>query len=439
MVSQPQSKTPRTLREKAEQLLAEHPDRLFSSSQQGMEGLLRELSLLRIEQELREQEQLGSLKRRRTEKMEALAVMAMGIAHDFNNVLAAMIGFTELAKDHVPKESRQDRYLQRVLEAGGHGRELISQLLTFSRKTGAALTPLHLGSVVRETVELIRSSIPPAVSIKVTIDAEPAVILGDAGQMQQVLTHLCTNAAQAMGEKGGVLDIALCPFRIPAGGNTGGMDAGTYVKLVVSDTGCGIHPEVIDKVFDPFFTTKTSGSGLGLSVVHGIVRQHGGHITAESPKGKGAAFTVYLPRTGQEPGRDTVAERAVTRGRKRILFIDDEEIIVDLGGQVMKKLGYTVTGITSGSEALALFRRDPMRFDLVITDQTMPGLTGLELAGLFRKARADIPVILCTGYSQSVDADAATEAGISAVIMKPFTRDEIARAVGGALEKKQSR
>jgi signal transduction histidine kinase/CheY-like chemotaxis protein len=439
MVSKPLSKTPRTLREKAEQLLAKHPDLLFAASPQGMEELLHELSLLRIEQELREREQRDSLRRRRAEKMEALAVMAMGIAHDFNNVLAAMIGFTELAKDHMPKESRQDRHLQRVLEAGGHGRELISQLLTFSRKTGAALTPLQLGSVIRETVELLRASVPPAVSIKVAIDGEPGAVLGDAGQMQQVLTHLCTNAAQAMGEKGGVLDIALCDFNVPAGENTGGMDVGTYVKLVVSDTGCGIQPEVIDKVFDPFFTTKTSGPGLGLSVVHGIVRQHGGYITVESTKGKGAAFTVYLPRAGREPGRDAVAQRAVSKGRRRILFIDDEEIIVDLGGQVMKKLGYTVTGMTSGSEALALFRRDPMRFDLVITDQTMPGLTGLKLAGLLRKARADIPVILCTGYSQSVDAGAAAAAGISAVIMKPFTRDEIARAVGGALEKKESK
>ncbi len=437
MVSRPPSKTPRALREKAEQVLAEHPDRLVCASQQGMEELVHELSLLRIEQELQEQELRDSRRRSRTEKMEALAVMAMGVAHDFNNVLAAMIGFTELVKDRAPKESRQEHHLQRVLEAGGHGRELISQLLTFSRKTGAALTPLQLSSVVKETVELLRASIPPAISIKVAIDSEAGVVLGDAGQMQQVLTHLCTNAAQAMGEKGGVLDIALCDFSVPAGENTGGMDAGPYVKLVVSDTGCGMHPEVIDKVFDPFFTTKTSGPGLGLSVVHGIVRQHNGYITVESAKGKGAAFTVYLPRAGQEPGRGAVADRAVSKGRKHILFIDDEEIIVDLGGQVMKKLGYTVTGMTSGSEALALFRRDPARFDLVITDQTMPGLTGLELADLLRKARADIPVILCTGYSQSVDAGAAEEAGISAVIMKPFTRDEIARAVGGALEKKQ--
>jgi signal transduction histidine kinase/ActR/RegA family two-component response regulator len=437
MVKQAPLKTPRTLREKAKQLLAEHPDRLVCASQQGMEELLHELSLLRIEQELREQELRDARERRSAEKMEALAVMAMGIAHDFNNVLAAMIGFTELAKDRVPKESRQERHLQRVMEAGARGRELISQLLTFSRKSAAALTPLQLSSVVRETVELLRASIPPAVGIKVAIDGESGLVLGDARQMQHVLMHLCTNAAQAMGEKGGVLDIALCDFNVPAGENTGGIDAGPYVKLVVSDTGCGMQPEVIDKVFDPFFTTKTSGPGLGLSVVHGIVRQHGGCITVDSTKGKGSAFTVYLPRAAPAPGRDDAEERAVSRGHKRILFIDDEEIIVDLGGQVMKKLGYMVTGMTSGSKALALFRRDPMRFDLVITDQTMPGVTGLELAGLLRKARADIPVILCTGYSQSVDANAAEEAGIRAVIMKPFTRDEIARAVSGALEKKQ--
>ena len=173
------------------------------------------------------------------------------------------------------------------------------------------------------------------------------------------------------------------------------------MKLVVSDTGYGMQPEVIDKVFDPFFTTKTSGAGLGLSMVHGIVRQHGGYITVESTKGKGAVFTVYLPVTGQGPERDVVAGRPVlAKGRKHILFIDDEEIIVDLGGQVINKLGYKVTGMTSGAAALALFQQNPARFDLVITDQTMPGLTGLELAGLLRKARADMPVILCTGYGQ---------------------------------------
>jgi nitrogen-specific signal transduction histidine kinase/ActR/RegA family two-component response regulator len=385
-----------------------------------------------------EQELADSRRRRHAEKMEALALMAMGIAHDFNNVLAAMIGFTELAKDRVPKESRQERHLRRVLEAGARGRELIGQLLTFSRKTNAASTPVQLSGVVRETVELLRTSMPPAVNVRVTIDAEPGAVLGDAGQMQQVLTHLCTNAAHAMGEKGGVLDIALHDFSVQAGGETYGMEPGPYLKLVVSDTGCGMQPEVIDKVFDPFFTTKPSSTGLGLSMVYGIVRQHGGCITVESTKGKGAVFTVYLPRAGQGPERDVARDRAVlAKGRKHILFIDDEEIIVDLGGQVIKKLGYKVTGMTSGGEALALFQQNPARFDLVITDQTMPGLTGLELADLLHKARADIPVILCTGYSQSVDAGVAGQAGISAVIMKPFTKDEIARAVLDALEKKE--
>jgi CheY-like chemotaxis protein len=242
-----------------------------------------------------------------------------------------------------------------------------------------------------------------------------------------------------MGEKGGVLDIVLCDFSVPAGQSTDGLKPGPYVKLVVSDTGCGISPEDIDRVFDPFFTTKSSGkgTGLGLSMVHGIVQQHGGCITVESTKGKGAAFTVYLPRAGREPeGRDAVASRAVRKVRKRVLFVDDEEILLDLGGQLMKKLGYKVTGMRESGAALALFRRDPTRFDLVITDQTMPGLTGLELARLLREARADIPVILCTGYSQSIDAGAAVEAGITAILMKPFTTVEIARAVRAVLDKK---
>ncbi len=436
MPNRPPSKTPRTLREKAEQLLAEHPDRLFCASPQGADELLREASVLRIEVELREQELADSRRRAHEEKLEALGLMAMGIAHDFNNLLAAMIGFTELAKERLSKESRQERHLQRVLEAGGRGRELIEQLLAFSRKTCAGLAPLQLSGVVRETVKLIRASVPPAVSIRVAIDSDPGLVLGDASQMQQVLTALCTNAAQAMEEKGGILEIALSDFTVPAGKNIDGMEPGPYVKLVVSDTGCGMQPDVIDKIFDPFFSTKTSGAGLGLSIVHGIVRQHGGRITVESTKGKGAAFTICLPRAGREERKGAVAGRTLHKGHERILFIDDEEIIVDLGGQVMKKLGYKMTGMTSAREALALFRRDPMRFDLVITDQTMPGLTGLELAGLLREARADIPVVLCTGYSQSVDAGAAEEAGVRAVIMKPFTSDEIACAVRAALDKK---
>jgi signal transduction histidine kinase len=233
------------------------------------------------------------------EKMEALGLMAGGVAHEFSNVLGAMMGFAELAKDHAPKESRQEHHLRRVLQAGDRGRELIGQLLAFSRKKGVELKPLRLSSVVRETLELLRSSIPPWVAVKSDVDFEADVVLGDAGQIQEVVRRLCMNAVQAMGEKGGVLDVALSGVSVPAQENADGTKPGAYVRLVISDTGCGMPPDVVDKAFDPFFTTKMSTVGLGLAVIWGIVRQHGGCIAVESAPGKGAVFTVCLPRAAQ--------------------------------------------------------------------------------------------------------------------------------------------
>ena len=369
----------------------------------------------------------------RAQKMEALGTLTGGIAHDFNNVLAAMIGFTEMAKDRALKGSRQEQHLERVTAAGLRGRELVRQMLTFSRKTEHQKEPLQLSSLVKEVTKLLRASIPSTISIRVKAGSTSDFVLADPVQIQQVLMNLCTNAAHAMREKGGTLTIELNDCNVPPAEEMG---SGPYLRLVVRDTGTGIPTNIMDKIFDPFFTTKTTGegTGLGLSVVHGIVKQHEGHITAESTAGEGSAFTVYLPKIAERPEVKTVSEESIPTGHERVLFIDDEEALAAIGQGMLGGLGYKVISKTSSREALAILRLDPSRFDLVITDQTMPDITGIELAKEVLALRPDMPVILCTGFSHIVDEGSARAAGIKAFIMKPLTRREIAMTIRRALD-----
>jgi CheY-like chemotaxis protein len=369
--------------------------------------------------------------------MEALGTLSGGIAHDFNNILAAIIGFTELVHDVVPPGSRDAHHLQRVLEAGIRGRDLVRQMLTFSRKTEQEKKPLRLSSIVKETVKLIRATTPTTIGIRVNTRSESDLILADATQIQQVLMNLCTNAVHAMREKGGTLDIDLDGFNVPpSDGDPHGIKPGLYARLTVRDTGAGISAGIMDKIFDPFFTTKKlgEGSGLGLSVVHGIVTQHGGYITVESEQGSGSTFTVYFPKITEEPETDAVSDDELPTGSERILFVDDEEALVEMGEDILAELGYEVTSRMNGREALALFRLDPSRFDLVITDQTMPEMTGVELAEEVLAIRPDLPIIMCTGFSHLVDADTAMAVGIKAFAMKPLTKREIARTIRKVLE-----
>jgi PAS domain S-box-containing protein len=373
---------------------------------------------------------------RQAQKMEALGTLSGGIAHDFNNILAAIIGFTELIRDHLPEGSQEARHVRRVLEAGLRGRELVKQMLAFSRKSAQEKKPLQLDGVVREAMKLLRASIPSTISVRVKADGASDLVFADPTQMQQVLMNLCTNAAHAMREKGGKLDVELSALRISERENTDGLKPGPYVRLIVRDTGVGIPPEIIDKIFDPFFTTKEvgEGTGLGLSVVHGIVKQHDGHISVTSEPGKGSAFTVYFPQIDEGPETDVAGDNEFPTGSERILFVDDEESIVEMSEDVLAELGYEVTSRINGRDALVLLKEDPSRFDLVITDQTMPEMTGLDLAKEVLAIRADIPVILCTGFSHVVDADKAKGAGIRAFAMKPLTKREIAKTIRKVLE-----
>ena len=374
---------------------------------------------------------------RQAQKVEALGTLSGGVAHDFNNILAAIIGFTELVTDQVLPGSREAHHLERVMEASLRGRELVRQMLTFSRKTEQEKKPLRVSSIVKETVRLLRAATPTTIAIRVNVENESSMILGDPTQIQQVLMNLCTNAAYAMREKGGNLDIGLADFsNSQPTGEPHGIKPGDYVKLTVRDTGVGMSPNIMERIFDPFFTTKKlgEGSGLGLSVVHGIVKQHDGYITVISEPGQGATFTVYFPKVSEGMETDEITDDDLPTGTERVLFVDDEEALVEMGEDILAELGYDVTSRMSSREALALFRLDPSRFDLIITDQTMPEMTGVELAKELLAIRPDLPIIMCTGFSYVVDADKANAAGIKAFAMKPLTKSEIAKTIRKVLD-----
>ena len=319
------------------------------------------LDILEINIDITAQKQ-AEAQLRQAQKMEALGTLTGGIAHDFNNILGAMIGFTELAQDRALKGSRQEHYLQRLMEAGLRGRDLVKQMLIFSRKTEQKKDLLQLSGIVDEAMKLLGASIPSTVTIRVKVDSESGLVLADPTQMQQVLMNLCTNAAHAMREKGGTLDVELSEFSVSAsGGNPDAMAPGPYMKLLVRDTGAGIPPDVMGKLFDPFFTTKKlgEGTGLGLSVVDGIVKQHNGYITVESEPGEGSTFTVYLPRVAEAAPVETAKEDAIPFGHENVLFVDDEEALAEMGQEILEGLGYRVTTSTSSLDALATLKADP--------------------------------------------------------------------------------
>ena len=389
-----------------------------------------------LTREIAEREQ-AEAQLRQAQKMEALGTLSGGIAHDFNNILAAIIGFTELVAERATPGSRDEHHLHRVLEASLRGRELVKQMLTFTRSTAQEKKPLLLSSILKETARMLRATTPTTISIKVNILSESGLILADPTQIQQIVMNLCTNATYAMREKGGILDIELTDFSVArSNGNNHGMEPGLYMKLVVRDTGRGITPDIMDKIFDPFFTTKKlgEGTGLGLSVVHGIVKRSGGYITVESAPGKGSTFTVYFPKIAGEQKTAAPGLDMIPTGSERILFVDDEEAIVEMGEDILAELGYEVTSRTSSKTALALLQENPSRFDLVITDQTMPDMTGVELARHILALRPDIPIILCTGFSHMIDAEGARAAGIRAFAMKPLTKREIATTIRKVLD-----
>jgi len=374
---------------------------------------------------------------RHLQKMDALGTLAGGIAHDFNNILVPILINAELAAFDAEKDSPASQYLNLILEAANRGREMVKQIIAFSRQSEQKRDLVDIVPVVREAVKFLQSSIPKSVKILERIDAEAGRVRADPTQIHQVLMNLGSNAAHAMRADGGRLDVSLCEALVGPEAAARHLDLkpGPYVKLSVEDTGTGIPADILDRIFDPFFSTKRrgEGTGMGLPVALGIVKSHGGTIKVSSTPGRGSRFEVYLPE--EKGGR--LAERSAAgpppTGKGRVLFVDDEDILVRTVPPMLERLGYTVSAATGPLEALALFRDRPGDFDLVITDQTMPGMTGEVLAMEMLGVRPDIPIILSTGYSEAVREESIRAAGIRGFIMKPFSTGEIAEKIRGVL------
>ncbi len=375
---------------------------------------------------------------RQAQKMEAIGTLAGGIAHDFNNILGAMLGYAELAK-YKSEDPEILTYLEQILTACDRARDLVQQILTFSRKTEQEKKPIMLIPLLKEVVKFIRASLPTTIAINQTLTATADTIMADATQIHQLLMNLCTNAWHAMKETGGILGIALSEIAIDDGTTLlPGLSPGRYLKLTVRDTGCGIPPEHLERIFEPYFTTKAKGegTGLGLSVVDGIVRSHGGAVRVTSKVGKGSAFHVFLPLLDdqlREAGHYAAAE-ALPGGSERILFIDDEQMLADISKLTLTDLGYEVVVETDPAAALDVFRRKPGTFDLIITDKTMRRMTGFDLAREIRSIRTDIPIILCTGFQDRDDAEKIAALEIDRLVPKPVSIAVMAEAVRAVLD-----
>jgi len=371
------------------------------------------------------------------QKMEAIGTLAGGIAHDFNNILSAVIGFTELALDDVVKGTLLYDNLQEVLIAGHRAKDLVKQILTFARQSDAEVKPTKVGTIAKETLKLIRSTIPASIEIKQNINSD-SLIMANPALVHQIFMNLFTNANHAMEDEGGVLEINLADVELDSAFTRlhSELKPGDYLRLSVSDTGTGISPNSIGLIFEPYFTTKELdvGTGMGLAMVHGIVKGYGGEITVESEMGKGTVFTVYLPITKKRIDKKSYPMEGLPLGNERILFVDDEFPIVKMNNQALESLGYKVTTRTSSIEALELFRSKPDDFDLVITDMTMPNMNGDHLAGELMKIRPDIHIILSTGYSKKISDERAAEIGIKAFAMKPISKIELAKTIRKVLD-----
>ena len=405
----------------------------------GLKGYIFNLTEQKMAEEaLRESEE----KLRQAQKMESIGTLAGGIAHDFNNVLYAIIGYTELTMDDVPEGNPAQKNLKEVFKGAMRAKDMVQQILAFSRKADTQKKPIKVQSVVKEAIKLLRTSIPSTIEIRQNIDENCKPVLADSTQVHQVVMNLATNAYQAMREKGGLLELTLMAEEIGSDGSDLDLDPGAYLKLTVSDTGHGMSNVVMGKIFDPYFSTKGpgEGTGMGLAVVHGIVKDHGGDIKVYSELGEGTVFHVYLPLIETRPVEPkAISAEPTLTGTERILFVDDEEPIVFMAQQILERLGYQVTPRTSSVEALEAFKSKPGAFDLVITDMTMPNMTGVELASRLKEIRFDIPIIICTGFSEVIDKDKAKNRGILAYIMKPILKDEIARTIRQVLDEEKGK
>ena len=392
-----------------------------------LQGIFRDMTERRLMEE----------RLRQSQKLEAIGTLARGIAHDFNNILVPILGYAELAKAYVPQNDKLHFYLAEITKATDRARDLVKQILTFSRRGEDAARPLLLHPLVKETIKFLRSILPSTIEIHAHLDPDAGPVFCNPTHMHQVLMNLCTNAYQAMEETGGIMEIMLEAVVLES--STGeGLDPGRYVRLSVKDTGPGMDQETLNRIFEPYFTTKPvdKGTGLGLAVVHGIIGLYGGHIHVYSRVGHGTTFEIYLPE--QHGAKAAAAQGPVdepdAKGSEMILLVDDEEGVVRVTARLLRELGYRVSPFTSSTDALEAFSNAPGSYDMVMTDQTMPGMPGSELARRVLEIRPGIPVVLLSGYNSVLSPEEAEAMGIKAVLMKPLSLAELSRVVRRTLD-----
>jgi PAS domain S-box-containing protein len=375
---------------------------------------------------------------RQVQKMEAIGTLAGGIAHDFNNILAAMNGYTDLAKMHAAGNAAVLDNLDTVSKAGARAVNLVRQILTFSRQHEVRRKPIQMQEVVAESLKLLRATIPTTIEFRIALSPDAPIVLADATQVHQIVMNLGTNAWHAMLDRPGRLEVKLQKLEVDSmlAGTHPQLRVGAYARLSVSDTGCGMDRATMERIFEPFFTTKEPGvgTGLGLAVVHGIMQDHDGVVTVYSHPGEGTVFHLYFPAYVGEPAAADAVSAAILDGRgRRILYVDDEEVLAQMGKKTLERLGYAVEAQTSVMAALAAVRANPQAYDLVVTDQTMPEMTGTDLAKQLLIIRPDLPIILTTGYSANMTAERARSLGIRELLLKPHTLHDLATAVQRAL------
>ncbi len=371
------------------------------------------------------------------DKMKAIGHLAGGIAHDFNNILGGIIGYADMSLEQIEKGTRLEKNMNQILKAGDRATNLVSQILTFSRQSTDIKVPLYLNPILNEALQLLRASLPSTVDITSNLHREEKPVVVNATKIHEIVMNLCTNAADAMDERG-VIDISCVEeeIEVELEGLIGTIEPGSYAVIAIKDNGCGMTKEILSHIFEPFYTTKGvgKGTGMGLSVVFGIVQGHGGNIGIESEVGKGTTIKILLPKTDEGIDEDYGRKVQVRGGKERILVVDDEEMLCDLAKDMLSEMGYNVTRFNDSQNALNAFKNAPDSFDLVITDQTMPRMTGIELSDELLSIRKDIPIIICTGYSKEVDEKKAIEYGIREFVMKPIRKRDVADRIRHVLD-----
>ena len=403
------------------------------------EELQRTIDIALYKHEMENKLRISEEQLRQSQKMQTIGTLAGGIAHDFNNILAPLFGYTEMLLQDVPQRGRLHDDLEQILKAAKRAKDLVSQILTFSRQDESKPKPLHIHLIVKEALKLLQAALPATIKIIKHVQSDCGVILADATQIHQVIMNLCTNASYAMRKNGGTLEVKLDKIQLDSrtAMKFEDLDKGIYVRLSVRDTGQGMDKKTMDRIFEPFFTTKPvgQGTGLGLSVTHGIVKNHGGAIVVDSAPGKGSTFQVLLPIAQQNIEEPTVNISDTPKGNnEHILLIDNEKGIVVMLKTMLERLGYKVTAKNSSLQALETFRNAPKDFDIVISDQTMPHMTGAQLSKQLISIRSDIPIILCTGFSETINRKMAEKMGIRGYITKPFSQKDIALKIRQVLD-----